>query len=163
MINLRQEFLNLLKEDGWNVYLQRRSSDDEWGFSNILEKHLIRNRFASSASATRRAQEQDEGVSVSADNVFYFRWDVNPGEGDRIYEQFPNQATGQVVWLIDYSQPFRGTGGAIIYWVAGCTREDTSKNSTVRPEIVRPDIPRRIWDGGNVDEPYDDAVDGGTP
>lgn len=131
-INLRLEFESMLKSNGWNIFLQRRTSDGKPTYSTTLEKHTVRNRFASSASATGLARERAEGVNVEVDNVFYFKWDVNPGEGDRIYEEFPNQRTSTTVWLIDYAQPFRGVNGEIVYWVVGATREFTSDMSTVR-------------------------------
>ena len=163
MINLRQEFLDVLRTSGWNVYLQRRTSDDEWQFSNVLEKHTIRNRFASSSSATGLAREQMEGIEVAVDNVFYFKWDANPGEGDRIYEEFPNQQSKVAVWLIDYCQPFRGFGGQVIYWVAGCTREDTLKTSTATAPPIIPLSGIPPLDSGGVADGDDIIYDGGEP
>lgn len=165
-LNLRKEFKNLLKEDGWNIYLQRRSGPGKNEFSNILEIHTVRDNFSSLVAAAHLKEEQEEGITVVPHNVFYFLWDVAPGEGDRIYEEFPNQADNATLWLIDYTKPFRGFGGEIIYWGCGVTREH--ENNSVRyqelyvpptPEEPEPDIP---WDGGSAANPgIDGFVDGG--
>jgi hypothetical protein len=160
-INLRTEFLQVLKDSGWNIYLQRRTNDTGKNqFTNTLEIHTVRNRFGSSSVATGLAREQPEGVGVSPDNIFYFKWDVNPGEGDRIYEEMPNQTSNTAVWLIDYAQPFRGFDGQIVYWICGCTREELPQNSTVGPgsgaggtplpSPPDPDSTDYVIDGGEV-------------
>lgn len=150
-ISLRDQFEGVLKKAGWNVYLQRRNGDS---FSDQLEFHTVRNNFGSTHGATSEAQEEEEGVAVTPDNVFYFKWDVNPGEGDRIYERFPNQVNNTAVWLIDYAQPFRGFKGEIIYWACGVTREYVNR---VAASSVTPGAPAPTPGGSTPD-----ILDGGV-
>lgn len=108
----------ILKEWGHNVILQRRVDDE---FVNTLERHTVRHMYPANRGLPQVAEEEPEGIVHNADMIYYFRYDANPAEGDRIYEEDPN---GKTTWLIDYSLPMRGRGGQIVYWVAGVTREN---------------------------------------
>lgn len=127
----RKKFDNILSQYGHNVYLQRRivevgegiyGSRENFGFSNSLEKHTVRSRLAGRSTALPNVQEEMlEGLIQDVDKLFYFRWDVNPDKHDRIYEADPN---GKQIYNVDWAQPFRGPGGAVIYWAVGATLTD---------------------------------------
>lgn len=127
----RKKFDNILSQFGHDVYLQRRtvdrgkgtySSRANNGFSDTLERHTVRSRLANRATALPGVKEEmPEGLVQDVDKLFYFRWDVNPDKHDRIYENEPN---GREVYVIDWAQPFRGPGGAVIYWAIGASLTD---------------------------------------
>lgn len=120
-INLRNEFLQVLKTSGWNVYLQRK--DKTTGkYPNKLEYHTVRNNFSGSLVGHRA--EDAEGVNSTSDNIFYFMHDVNPSVGDRIYEEMPNEKDNTQRWLVDWAQPFRGFSGEIVYWGVGVMEDE---------------------------------------
>ncbi len=124
----RKKFDNILSEYGHDVYLQRRTVDrgrgnynvrENNGFSDKLEKHTVRSRLAGrSTSIPGVKEEMPEGLVHDVDKLFYFRWDVNPDKHDRVYEGKPG---GREIYVVDWSQPFRGPGGAVIYWAVGAS------------------------------------------
>jgi hypothetical protein len=68
-------------------------------------------------------QQDMEGITHDSDRVFYFKHDVNPTAGDRIYEQVPTQPHQQVTWIIDAAEPKRFRNGRIEFWVVGASSE----------------------------------------
>lgn len=133
MADLRQVVFRILRDYGHNVYLQRRGADvdvDQYRkaqYSNKLERHTVRHMHPSSVGLAGATQQAREGVETNVDRVYWFRWDVNPTEGDRIIDHKPegNPPTlKQEAFLIDYAQPMRGNGGRIEYWSCGATREE---------------------------------------
>jgi hypothetical protein len=67
-------------------------------------------------------QENIEGIVNSAERVYYFKFDVEPRERDRIYEYDPRLTKNQTVWTIDQAVPMRGAGGEVVYHAAGVSR-----------------------------------------
>ena len=93
-------------------------------YRNELEKHTVRSTMAgASRNLATDAEEQSEGLVVNSDMVFYFRHDVFPMAGERIYETIDRYPNDTVKYVIDSSVPMRGARGSIIYWVVGATRE----------------------------------------
>lgn len=137
-INMRSEFDKIIKNYGHNIYLQRRiystgegiyqippNLKESW-YSDKLEKWTVRETFAGRKTAlTDIAEERPEGIVHTVNRVWYFQWNSNPREGDRIYENDPRFDGGEI-YLIDYAQPFRGEHGKIIFWEVGGTREGPS-------------------------------------
>ena len=125
-MDVRKVIDSILRKYGNDILLQRRIekyTSSEKKFSDTLERHTVRSMFPGSSLITNVAQEEEEGVVHQADMVYYFRWDVNPSEGDRIYEDIETGTYNLRVFLIDYSIPNRGQGGKVQYWTAGVTRE----------------------------------------
>lgn len=63
-----------------------------------------------------------EGLTNTSQRTYYFLPDVNPYEGDRIYESEERTEDKQSIWSIDQVVGMRGVRGEIIYWIAGVTR-----------------------------------------
>lgn len=116
MPDLRRRMERILRDYGHNIYLQRRTGET---YVDGYERHTVRNMIPSSVGLARLAQEVAEGRIVNVDVVYYFQWDANPLEGDRIHEVDPR---GCLVFDIDYTYPHRGNGGRIEYWACGATK-----------------------------------------
>lgn len=118
MIDLRKEFDSFLRKYGYNVYLQRRlpagTYDTQLNYSNQLEIHTVRSR----PPGAGMADEEPEGITHSNMRIFYFRWDANPSEGDRIYELAENKT-----FIIADAEPKRGFKGRFEYWQVQANRE----------------------------------------
>jgi hypothetical protein len=69
------------------------------------------------------ANESLEGITHGAGMVYYFQWNCNPREGDRIYENLELYPDDLNIWTIDWAEPKRGKGGRIEFWTVGATRE----------------------------------------
>lgn len=133
-MDLRTEFDLILKEWGQNIFLQRLRTpfiDTEHctpKYTHVLEKHTVRsmNVLASRFLADTKL-EQMEGIEYNSEMVFWFRHDVNPISGDRVYMDIPRYPSGQdPVYEIDYADPKYGVRGEIAFWATGATR--------IRPE-----------------------------
>ena len=121
MISIEKTFAKLLREWGYDVYIQRKMSNGN--YSNQLEKVTTRSVFQNGKNNTQAKQEQNEGIEINSEVVYYFESNVNPQEGDRIYEQLPNAHKKQTIYIIDAASPLRGRLGKISYWSVGATRE----------------------------------------
>lgn len=71
-----------------------------------------------------------EGAVTNVDMVFYFQWDADPKEGDRIYVEDKRydiagskDYLGMEIYEVDYALANRGVGGRIEFWTVGATRE----------------------------------------
>lgn len=121
---MRNDFENILKQYGHDVYLQRSdsSADGERVYSNTLEKHTTRFSVGVHRNLPRAQEESMEGVTNTTDRTYYFKYDVKPYEGDRIYDYLDRSEDDKEVWLINASVPMRGIDGKIIFWAVGVTR-----------------------------------------
>lgn len=124
---MRSDFEQILKEYGHDVYLQRKKPNedellekDEY-FDN-LEKHTARFSVGVHRNLPRAQAEQMEGLVNTTDRTYYFKHDVNPYEGDRIYDYLDRAPRDMEVWSVSASVGMRGANGQIIFWVAGVTR-----------------------------------------
>jgi len=121
MINLERSFKSILQKWGHDVYIQRIMSNNN--YKDTLERVTTRNVFASGVINAKSSQELIEGIVVNSEVVYYFEAEINPQEGDRIYESTPNALNKQTIYLIDTCSPRRGKNGKIIFWVVGATKE----------------------------------------
>jgi hypothetical protein len=119
----------ILRDEGHNVYLQRRKVDDLTQaphphaiYESKLERHTTRHMHPSSTGLATMGTDKVEGRVTTVDAVYWFLWTVNPKQGDRIYENDPRYTSRQSVWEIDYAQPMRGTRGRVEFWAVGATR-----------------------------------------
>lgn len=140
MVDLRRTFNGLLRNWGHDVLLQRRLPDvyndphPKPLFATKLERHTVRHMYPTNRALADVQAEHMEGLVITVDMVYYFKWDVSPEEGDRIYEiddRVPKGDSFRTVtntvrelYTIDYALPMRGKGGSIIYWACGATRSD---------------------------------------
>jgi hypothetical protein len=124
----------VLRDYGHDIYLQRRVADNlevcrKAQYSPVLEKHTTRHMHGGSMGLSGAADDMEEGLVTSAEHVYWFQWDVNPREGDRIYEPDPRydddpdpRKRYQSLWEIDFAQPMREKRGRIAFWACGVTR-----------------------------------------
>lgn len=125
MIDPKKALRKILREWGHDVLLQRRISND-FLYSSTFERYTTRHFFPSSETIAQIQKEDSEGVNTSVDLIFYFESEVNPKQGDRIYEESPVNLNGQNMYLVDFASPVRGRMGKIVYWIVGASREDPS-------------------------------------
>jgi hypothetical protein len=122
MINPERTLKKILREYGHDVLLQRRISDN-FLYSQTFERVTTRHFFPSSEALAQAQREDNEGVNTNVDLIFYFESDINPKQGDRIYEDSQSNINSPNIYLIDFAAPVRGKFGKILYWMAGATRE----------------------------------------
>jgi hypothetical protein len=125
MIDPAKTFKRILKEYGHDVLLQRRL-DDDFLYSETFEQLTTRHYFPSNEVLAQIQKENIEGIGVAIDLIFYFEANVNPKQGDRIYEEGLNNINNANLYYIDFAAPVRGKFGKIVYWIAGATKERPS-------------------------------------
>lgn len=123
MINIEKTFKKILSEWGHDIYIQRIMANGN--YKDSLERVTVRNVYPSGATNAKLGQELEEGLVVNSEVVYYFESQVNPKEGDRIYEKLPNNMERQTIYVIDTCSPRRGRGGKIVFWAVGATKEKT--------------------------------------
>jgi hypothetical protein len=124
---MRDEFDLILKDYGHDIYLQRVDQTKENNAQTIayedeLEIHTVRFSVTANRALPGIRREDIEGIINTNERIYYFRYDANPFDNDRIYEIENNPKDKQSVWIIDGVVPMYGIGGNLIYWVAGATR-----------------------------------------
>jgi len=125
MIDPKRAFKKILREWGHDILLQRRMSDD-FIYSPTFERITTRHFFPSAETLSQIKKEDNEGVTTSVDLIFYFEAEVNPKEGDRIYEDSDNNLNGPSIYIVDYAAAVRGRFGLVVYWIVGASRETPS-------------------------------------
>lgn len=126
MPSMRKAFDGILRQYGHNIYLQRVMdpfNGDKITYKSQLEKHTVRYHSGSLGSLGSVAQEMPEGNKYDFDILYYFRHNVNPISGDRIYDNIEGYPNNTLIYIIDYVTPLRGEHGEIVYWAAGASRE----------------------------------------
>ena len=120
MSYMKEEFDQILKDYGHKVYLQRKiqDSDGDDVYSNEFEIHLT--RYTVNQNLSTIQTEEVVGIVDTSERLYYFRSEVHPFEGDRIYEYDPRVV--QTVWEMDAVTMMRGLGGQLEYYTAGVTR-----------------------------------------
>jgi hypothetical protein len=122
MINVERTFKKILRDWGHDVYIQRILSNGN--HSETFERVTTRHVGPSGVKNANAANEFSEGIDVSFDAVYYFESNVNPKEGDRIYENYSMKSTRDyTMFKVVASTPVRGRQGKISYWIVGATRE----------------------------------------
>lgn len=126
-MNLRNVVDQLLKQWGHDILLQRRVNpwtEERAVFTRQLERHTTRKMHSSSTYLASLRDEQFEGVLADLDLVYWFRWDVNPTQGDRIYDNITNGVPeNQEIYVIDKAVPLKGHHGRVEFWACGCTQK----------------------------------------
>lgn len=125
MIRAEKTFHKILREYGYNILLQRRVSND-FLYSETLERYTTRSRIPRVSELSHAQDEANEGVTADVDLIFYFEANVNPKQGDRIYEENPSAIENSNIYLIDYAMAIRGRLGKIVYWIVGASKERPS-------------------------------------
>jgi hypothetical protein len=124
-VDLRAKFYQTLKKYGHDILLQRVSNNYDGTdptYPKKVERHTVRYTYPALAGLYDEVGEEIAGIIHNADMIYYMQWDVNPQEGDRIYENMPGLPNDQMVYTIDMALPLRGSGGRIEYWACGVTR-----------------------------------------
>ncbi len=122
MIDAKKSFRKILKEWGHDIYLQRILANGN--HSNKLEKVTTRQVGQSGITNTLSTQEKDEGLVTKYDAVYYFEGEINPKEGDRIYEDYSMKAhKNYTMFRIEAVSAVRGRQGKIVFWTVGASRE----------------------------------------
>lgn len=124
MINSKVVFKKILKEWGHDVLIQRRLSDDGM-YSSKFEKVTTRSVTSARYLASTK-DEQNEGVFVNSDRVYYFESAIRPNPGDRIYEESESSLEDYILYGIEECYPVRGRGGKIDFWTVGATKLEPS-------------------------------------
>lgn len=121
---MQASFDSILRRYGHNIYLQRssQSTDGPITYSDILERHTVRWSIYNNRGLQNAQQEAQEGILNTTARVYYFKADVFPYEGDRIYEEEARPTDKKSVWTIESVAPMRGDNGKIIYFACGCGR-----------------------------------------
>lgn len=138
MRDLRAAFGAITKKFGLDVYLQRRiyrtgegiyslptpDPGDQRYWTSTLERYTIYTTFAGRRlSLSNTMEARQEGWIHSVPVLFYFPWNADPTEGDRVYlkdERFPNNLS---TFIISYSSAEYGQFGKIAFFTAGALRE----------------------------------------
>lgn len=122
MINEVRSFRKILREWGHDVYLQRILSNGN--YSENLEKITTRQVGQSGMINTDSMSQNEEGINVIYDAVYYFEANVNPKEGDRIYEDISSKNhRNYSMYVIQAASLNRGRGGKNVFWSVGVKRE----------------------------------------
>lgn len=125
-MDLRKEFDAILKGYGHHIFLRRVDNpfegNEEVRYRNVLEKHTVRHMISGSATLMFQQNEEAGGLIFGSDVIYYFRWNVNPGPQDQIYENLDLPPEDRKIYSIDQVMPMRGDGGRVEYWVAGATK-----------------------------------------
>lgn len=126
-MDLRAVIDNILKKWGHNILLQRRVSpwdSEDVVYLNQMERHTVRRMHPSSTYLASLNEESKTGLVADAEFVYWFRWNANPGKGDRIYQFDSTLPNSQEIFQIDKPVAVRGRNGRIEYWVCGATQEE---------------------------------------
>lgn len=123
---MRQEMDRILANYGHDIYLQRVDNTttdyDNIRYYDELEIHTVRFSVTANRALPGMRQEMKEGILNTAERIYYFRYDANPFDNDRVYEIEPRPKDRQIVWVIDGAVPMFGPNGNLVYWVCGATR-----------------------------------------
>lgn len=122
MINEVRSFRKILREWGHDIYLQRILSNGN--YSETLEKITTRQVGQSGMINTDSMRQDDEGINIIYDAVYYFEAKVNPKEGDRIYEDISSKNhRNYSMYVIQAASLNRGRNGKNVFWSVGVKRE----------------------------------------
>lgn len=124
-VDLRRVFESILRKYGHDIIMERHNAD---GTINHFERHTTRHMYPGAGALISANQEQEQGVTYDAEMVYYFKWNVNPREGEALFEADPRyrgfKLDGATKWRIAFAIPMRGVGGRVEYWVAGVDRDE---------------------------------------
>ena len=122
MIDVKKTFKQILRQWGHDVFLQRILANGN--HADTFQRVTTRQLGQSGAINANSVSELEAGLFTKYDAVYYFEENVNPREGDRIYESYSTKITKDMTrFRIDTSTPIRGRLGKVNYWIVGATRE----------------------------------------
>jgi len=122
MINVKKTFRQILKQWGHDVYIQRILPNGN--HSERMERVTTRHVGQGGQINANSVQELPPGLFTKYDAIYYFESEINPKEGDRLYETVSVKADkSSTLFRIDTATPIRGRLGKIDYWIVGATRE----------------------------------------
>lgn len=122
MINERKSIRKILRDWGHDVHIQRILPNGN--HSDRFEKVTTRQVGQSGTSNALSTRDYDDGLFTRYDAVYYFEHDINPKEGDRIYEDYSTKPGKQkTIYRIEAVSATRGKMGKIAFWVVGVSRE----------------------------------------
>lgn len=122
MTSTKKAFENTLKNWGHDILLQRILENGN--HSEKMEKVTVRSVGQNGLSNTRSKNEEEEGLTIDYDAIYYMEGKINPKEGDRIYEGFSGKVGKKyTMFSIEAVTPNRGRFGEILFWTVGTTRE----------------------------------------
>lgn len=122
MIDAKVSFRKIMREWGHDVHLQKILPNGN--HSNKFEKVTTRHANQSGITNTIAVQEQPDGLVTKYDAVYYFEAEINPKEGDRIYENYSMKASkNYTMFKVDAVSAVRGKFGKIVFWTVGASRE----------------------------------------
>lgn len=122
MINEFRSFRKILREWGHDIFLQRILPNGN--YSENLEKITTRQVGQSGMINTDSMSQNEEGINVIYDAVYYFEAKVNPKEGDRIYEDISSKNhRNYSMYVIQAASLNRGRNGKNVFWSVGVKRE----------------------------------------
>lgn len=111
-----------MRDWGHDIYLQRILHNGN--HSNNLERVTTRQVGQSGISNTLATKEQIDGLITKYDAVYYFEAEINPKEGDRIYENYSMKTHKNfTMFRINAVSAVRGRLGKVVFWVVGASRE----------------------------------------
>ena len=124
-MSMKSSLESILRSFGHEVILQRRdqnTDDKNPGYLPTLEKHKVRFSIYNNRGLANSQTEAMEGLVNTTNRAYYFKADVCPYEGDRIYETDYRSQDGKTVWVIEQAVPQRGENGSLVYWSCGVSR-----------------------------------------
>lgn len=122
MIDPKRSLNKILRQWGHDVYIQRVLGNGN--HSAQFERVTTRQVGQSGISNANSSSETQEGILTNYDAVYYFEENINPKEGDRIYENYSFKVSkNYTIFRIDAVTANRGRFGKINYWTVGATRE----------------------------------------
>lgn len=123
VIDAKRSFNKILREWGHDVYIQRILPNGNHfdQFEKVTTRQVGQSGTANVRGST---EEYIEGIIVNYDAVYYFESNINPKEGDRIYENYSMKSNSNYTrFKVQAATAVRGRMGKINYWVVGCERE----------------------------------------
>lgn len=122
MIDAKRSLRKIMRDWGHDIYLQRILNNGN--HSNNLERVTTRQVGQSGISNTLATKEQIDGFITKYDAVYYFEAEINPKEGDRIYENYSMKTHKNfTMFRINAVSAVRGKLGKVVFWVVGASRE----------------------------------------
>jgi hypothetical protein len=122
MIDVKRSIRKILREWGHDVYIQRilPNGNHSLKFERVTTRAVGQSGITNSTSTS----SLDEGLLKKYDMVYYFESEVNPKEGDRVYENYSMKShKNYTMFRIEAVSATRGKFGKIVFWVVGASRE----------------------------------------
>jgi hypothetical protein len=136
----RRKYENIINKYGGIVFLQRKCNQPTYGpydkhlstcickghgYSQTMERWVARKDVVSSSTSLPSSLiTTPVGILPTEGTYFFLYHNVNPIDGDRIFEWQHNTSDWRV-YKVNKAVDMRIDGGQILYWVAACDLEET--------------------------------------